>query len=107
MSLVTGFQKALDSRDTMSSACCTVTSVSSTGILRDVKSGSKTTVSPASLASVSKTTRESLVIFKLIGVRERGFNSGGPVITLGCSSAGGAGAGGFSALLAAMAFIVF
>src|SRR5438552_18750024 len=106
MSLVTGFQKALDSRETMSSACSRVSSVISAAILRDVKSGSKTTVRPASLATVSKITRESLVIFKLIGVRERGFNCGGPVMALGCSSAGAAGAGAFAALLAAMAFMV-
>src|SRR5690349_21087279 len=107
MSLVTGFQNAFDSSATMSIACSSVTSVNSAAILREVKSGSKTTVSPASLATVSKITRESLVIFKLIGVRERGLSCGGPAIGLGCCSAGGAGAGAFSALLVAIAFIVF
>ena len=96
MSLVTGFQKALDSSDTMSSACSRVTLVSSAEIRREVKSGSKITVSPANLATVSKMARESLVIFRLMGARESGFNSGGPAINLG-SSLPGAAVGALSA----------
>src|ERR1017187_5258590 len=86
MSFVMGFQNALASNDKISNACSTVTSVNSIAIRREVKSGSKITVRPASLANASKTTLESLIIFKLTGARDSGFNSGGPAISLGSSA---------------------
>src|SRR5712692_3134578 len=62
MLLVTGFQKPLLCSDTMSSACSRVTFVNSVEIRRAGKSGSKTTVIPASLPIVSKIVFASLVI---------------------------------------------
>ncbi len=94
MSLVTGFQKAFDSSDTMSSACSSVTLVSSAAIRREVKSGSNTTVRPANLATVSKMARESLVIFRLMGARDSGLSSGGPDHQFGFFIVPGSGRGG-------------
>ena len=50
---VTGFQNALLSSDTASSACSSVTLGKSTVIRREVKSGSNITLSPANFAIVS------------------------------------------------------
>ncbi len=75
---VSGFQNALLSSETASSACSSVMLGSSTEMRREVKSGSKITLNPASFAIVSNTTRASLVIFRLIGSSEIGFSSGGP-----------------------------
>src|SRR5215470_11430024 len=76
--LVKGFQKALLSAQTASSACVRVTLGNSTLIFREEKSGSKITLRPASLAIVSKTIRASLIILRLTGSREIGASSGGP-----------------------------
>ncbi len=85
---VTGRQNALLCSATMFSACSRVTFVNSTEMRREVKSGSKITVSPASLLTASKTALASFVAFMLIGAREMGSSCGGPAINFGWSLAG-------------------
>ena len=106
MLLVTGFQKALLCSATMSRACSRVTLEISVVMRRAAKSGSKITVNPASLATVSNTIRASLVIFRLMGARASGISSGGFSINLG-SSRGGAGGASAAALRAAIVSRVF
>src|SRR5579863_1401089 len=75
---VTAFQNAPLSSETASNACSSVTFGKSTLMLRDTNDGSKITLNPASCPIVLNTTRASVgPIFKLIGDRDSGFNSGG------------------------------
>ncbi len=88
-----GFQNALLSRDTASSACSKVTLGNSAVMRREEKSGSKMTLKPANFPMVSKMIFASLVIVKLMGSREIGFNCGGPASTsLSSGEAAGCGA---------------
>ena len=103
---VIAFQNDFVSKHTVSSACSSVTFGNSAVILRDVKSGSNTTLTPAIFAIVSNTTFASLVIFKLISSAEIGFSTG--ACSSICSSSGGAvfTLGEFAASRAARASIV-
>ena len=89
---VTGFQNALLSSDTISSACSSVTLVRSTGIRRAGKSGSYTIVNPASFPIVSNTILASFDMCRLMGARDSGLISGGSE-----ASRGGAGPAAASA----------